>query len=90
MDMDVENLRKDIETSKGILENYRTYGQFVVDAINAFTRLDELIADPSPDNVSEALGIATELDSQIGPYKGFVPQIALTIEEILKWLREKK
>ena len=88
--MDAEDLRKNIETSKGTLENYRSYGQFVVDAINAFTRLDELIADPSPENLSEAMGIATELDRQIGPYKGFVPQISSTIEEILKWLREKK
>lgn len=88
--MDVGDLRKDIEASKVILENYRSYGQFVADAINAFTRLDELISDPSQENVSKALDIATELDSQIGPYKGFVPQIALTIEGILKWLREKK
>ncbi len=88
--MDVETLRKDIELSKGVLENYRSYGQLVVDAINTFTRLDELIADPSKENVSEALEIASEMNRQLGPYKSFVPQIANTIDEILKWLQEKK
>lgn len=88
--MDVETLRKDIELSKGVLENYRSYGQLVVDAIDAFTRLDGLIADPSEENVSEALEIASEMNRQLGPYKSFVPQIAHTIEEILLWLQEKK
>ncbi|MCW3978190.1 MAG: hypothetical protein NWF12_00455 [Candidatus Bathyarchaeota archaeon] len=90
MDLDVETLRKDIEFSKSILENYRSYGQFVVEAIDAFTRLDELVADPTQENVSEALEIATELNRQLGPYKSYVPQIANTIDEILKWLQEKK
>lgn len=88
--MDVETLRKDIELSKGVLENYRSYGQLVVDAIDAFTRLDGLIADPSEENVSEALEIASEMNRQLGPYKSFVPQISNTIDEILKWLQEKK
>ena len=87
--MDTEALRKDIERSKGVLENYRSYGQFVVDAINAFTKLDELIADPTEGNVSEALEIATEMNKQLSPYKGYVPQIAHTINEVLKWLQEK-
>ena len=87
--MDAEALRKDIERSKGVLENYKSYGQFVVDAIDAFTRLDELIADPTEGNVAEALEIATEMNKQLGPYRGFVPQIANTIDEILKWLQEK-
>jgi division protein CdvB (Snf7/Vps24/ESCRT-III family) len=88
--LDVETLRKDIEFSKSILENYRSYGQFVVEAIDAFTRLDELVADPTQENVSEALEIATEMNRQLGPYKSYVPQIANTIDEILKWLQEKK
>ena len=87
--MDVETLRKDIETSKGALENYKMYGQFVVDAIDAFTRLDGLIADPTGGNVAEALEIATEMNKQLGPYRGYVPQIAHTIDEVLKWLQEK-
>jgi hypothetical protein len=88
--LDVETLRKDIEFSKSILENYRSYGQFVVEAIDAFTRLDELVADPTQENVSEALEIATEMNRQLGPYESYVPQIANTIDEILKWLQEKK
>lgn len=88
--MDSEALRKDIATSKGILENYRAYGQFVVDAINAFTRLDEVVADPTAENVAEGLEIAKKMNSQIGPYKSYVPLVANTVEEVLKWLQEKK
>ncbi len=90
MELDVETLRKDIATSKGILENYRAYGQFVVDAINALKRLDEVVADPTAENVAEGLEIATKMNSLIGPYKSYVPLVANTVEEVLKWLQEKK
>ena len=88
--MDAADLRKQIATSKATLEAYRSYGQFVVDAINAFTRLDEVLADPSDENVAEGLEIATEMNRQIGPYKVFIPQVASTVDGVLKWLREKK
>ncbi len=90
MGMDATDLRKQIATSKATLETYRSYGQFVVDAINAFTRLDEVLADPSDENVAEGLVIATEIKRQIGPYRIFVPQIASTVDGVLKWLRERK
>lgn len=88
--MDVAGLRKDVATSKATLEVYRSYGQFVVDAINAFTRLDEVLADPSEGNVAEGLQIATEMNRQLGPYRGYVPQVASTIDEVMKWLQERK
>lgn len=88
-ELDVETLRKDIATSKGILESYRMYGQSVVDAINAFNRLDEVLADPTTENVAEGLEIATKMNSMLGPYKSFVPQIASTLKGVIEWLQEK-
>ena len=88
--MDAADLRKQIATSKATLEAYKSYGQFVVEAINAFTRLDEVLADPSDENVAEGLEIATELNRQLGPYRGYVPQVANTMDGVLKWLQEKK
>jgi hypothetical protein len=90
MGMDASDLRKQIAASKATLEAYRSYGQFVVDAINDFTRLDEVLVDPSDENVAEGLEIATKLNKQIGPYKVFVPQVANTVNGVLKWLRENK
>lgn len=87
--MDAADLRKQIATSKATLEAYRSYGQFVVDAINAFTRLDEVLADPSDESVAEGLEIATEMNRQIGPYRAFVPQVANTVDGVMKWLQEK-
>jgi len=87
--MNAVDLRKQIATSKATLEAYRLYGQFVVDAINAFTRLDEVLADPSEENVAEGLEIATELNRQLGSYRGYVPQVANTVDGVLKWLQEK-
>jgi hypothetical protein len=86
----VEDLRRQIATSKSNLEMYKSYGQFVVDAINAFTRLDEILTDPSEGNVAEGLQIATELNRQIAPYRVFVPQVAGTIDGVLKWLQERE
>ena len=88
--MDAADLRKQIAASKATLEAYRSYGQFVVDAINVFTRLDEVLADPSDENVAEGLEIATEINRQINPYRVFVPQVASTVDGVLKWLREIK
>lgn len=88
--MDAADLRKQIATSKATLEAYRSYGLFIVDAINAFTRLEEVLADPSDENVAEGLEIATEMNRQIGPYRAFVPQIASTVDGVLKWFRERK
>jgi len=88
MDMDVEDLRKDIETSKGILENYRTYGQFVVDAINAFTRLDELIADPVFNRITERLPLYMDAIDKANSEKGEKTLYTINITDRIPKLME--
>ncbi len=86
--MDAVGIRKEIAISKAALEPYRLYGQAVVDGINAFTRLDEVIANPSDESVAEGIKIAMDLNKRIAPYRLFVPQVAKTVDEVLKWLQD--
>ena len=87
--MELEEIRKTIEDSKRFLEDYKSYGQMVTDAINSLDRIDELVADPSDENLSEALDITKELNSQMGPYKAYVPILSEAIDKLLKCLQEK-
>jgi len=82
----MEELKKSIEASKKLLKSYRGYGQMVVDAINALNEIEKYIDDPSEEELPRIKEIANEMNSKIGPYKGFVPQVASTIDKILEYL----
>lgn len=87
--METEKLRKSMADSKALLENYRSYGQFIVDAIDFLNRLDGLVADLSNENLVEAAGIVEKLNGEVDNYKGYVPSVADTIEQLNKWLEMK-
>jgi len=82
----MEELKKSIEASKKLLESYRGYGKMVVDAISALEEIDKYIDNPSEEELPRIKEIANEMNSKIGPYKGFVPQVASTIDMILEYL----
>jgi hypothetical protein len=88
--LDAVDIRKEIAISKATLEPYRLYGQLVIDAINAFARLEEVMANPSDEGVAEGIEIATELNRRLAPYRGYVPQIAKTVDEVLKWMQDRR
>ena len=85
----MEDLKKDIKASKKILGGYRGYGQMVVDAINAFDEIEKYIEDPSEENFPRIKAIVNEMNSRISPYKGFIPQVASTIDKVLDYLNTK-
>ena len=80
--MDEKELIKGLESAKDFLDGYKAYGQMVVDAINACTRLQELLASPTEENLAEAKKITKTLESQIGPYRGFAPSLAKTLDDL--------
>lgn len=84
----MEELKKSIEASKKLLESYRGFGQMVVDAINALEEIEKYVDNPSEEDLPRIKGIADEMNRGIGPYKGFVPQVASTIDMILEYLNE--
>lgn len=87
--MELDEISKIIADSKGFLEDYKMYGQMVSDAINALDRLEGLVADPSNENLAEALTIAKELNNQLGPYSVYVPSISASLEKLLQWLQKR-
>ena len=61
----------------------------VDDAINAVSRLQELVGEPTSENLEEAMGIADSLGQQLSPYRYMVPSLASTLDEVTGWLKEK-
>lgn len=68
-----------------LLENYRSFGPLVGEAIAAFKRIGECIEDPTQEKVNEAKDLINQLTSGIGPYQGYVPSVAVALDRLKKW-----
>ncbi len=68
-----------------LLENYRSFGPMVGEAIDAFNRIGECIENPTPEKVNEAKDLISRLMKEIGPYQGYVPLVAVALEKLKKW-----
>ncbi len=82
MEMDELKACKD---AVGMLENYRSFGPMVGDAIDAFKRIGECIEDPTQEKVNEAKDLIGQLMKEIGPYQGYVPSVAVALEKLKNW-----
>lgn len=87
--MENKEILDKIQSARAFLEGYRGYGQMVDDAINAMSRLQELVGEPTSENLAEAKGIADSLSQQLSPYRNMVPSLASTLDEVMGWLKEK-
>ena len=87
--MEAQEILDKIQSVKSFLEGYRGYGQMVDDAINAVSRLQVLVGEPTSENLEEAMGIADSLTQQLSPYRYMVPSLASTLDEVKDWLKEK-
>ena len=85
--MDTTELRNRIKEAVAILENYRGYGPMVDDGIDALHRIDACVAEPTPERVAEAKGLLEGLNREIGPYRGYVPTVALALQELNEWAK---
>ena len=87
--LEAQEIIDKIQSVKSFLEGYRGYGQMVDDAINAVSRLQVLVGEPTSENLEEAMGIADSLTQQLSPYRYMVPSLASTLDEVKDWLKEK-
>ena len=87
--MENQEIIDKLQSAKSFLEGYRGYGQMVDDAINAVSRLQELIGEPNSENLDEAMGVADSLNKQLSPYRYMVPSLASTLDAVTGWLKEK-
>lgn len=85
--METTKLRKGIKEAIAVLENYRGFGLMVGEGIDALKRIDTCVAEPTPERVAEAKGLLEGLNREIGPYRGYVPTVAQTLQEINTWIK---
>ncbi|MBQ04739.1 hypothetical protein CL673_08580 [Candidatus Bathyarchaeota archaeon] len=85
-----DELKKDLEESKRVLESYKWYGQMVTDAINALEEVERYLIYPSEERQVQVKEILVQMKNQIGPYKDFVPQVVRTVDKVLEWLSTPK
>ncbi len=83
--MSTEELVKSIEDAIKLLENFRSFGPMVEDGITAFKKINECVIQPTPVAVAEAKNLIDEMQKQIGPYTGMVPQVALALDKLSEW-----
>ncbi|TFH18844.1 hypothetical protein E4H04_02100 [Candidatus Bathyarchaeota archaeon] len=83
--MSTEELVKCIEDAIKLLENFRSFGPMVEDGITAFKKIKICVIEPSPEAVAEAKTLIDEMQKQIGPYTGMVPQVALALDKLSEW-----
>jgi hypothetical protein len=87
--METTELRNRIKEAVAILENYRGFGPMVGKGIDSLNRIDACIAEPTPERVAEAKGLLEGLSREIVPYRGYVPTIAQTIQELNDWIGDQ-
>ena len=87
--METEEFNRLISESKSFLEDYRMFGKAVSDAIEALSRVQDLVSEPTKVNLNEALNIVNGLSDQLSPFRGYVPTLAEDLDKIQRWLREK-
>jgi hypothetical protein len=85
--METEELRKRIKEAVAVIESYRGFGPMVDDGIDALNRIDACVAEPTPERVAEAKSLLEGLNREIGPYRSYVPTVALALQELNEWMK---
>ena len=84
----LENLRKSMADSKSLLKKHRSTGKPVIDAIDALTRLDELMVDPSEEGLQEIGVLFEKIRGATDDIKKFVPFFADTVNQLGQWFEQ--
>jgi hypothetical protein len=87
--LSIEELKKCVNDAIMLLDNYKSFGPMVEEGISAFKRINECVDDPTPEEREEAKELIGEMQRQIGPYKAMVPQVALALDKLSEWSKEK-
>jgi hypothetical protein len=87
--METTELRNMIKEAVSILENYRSFGPMVREGIDALRRIDACVVEPTPERVAEAKSLLEGLNKEIGPYRGYVPTVAQTLQELNTWIGDQ-
>lgn len=83
--MEAEKLLKSLEETIAVLEENSSKGLVIVEAVDFLNRLREIVADPTDENVKEAIEIMIGLRPRVRPLKEYAPSIDETMGLLRQW-----
>jgi SAM-dependent methyltransferase len=84
----IKKLRKSIADSKLLLDKYISESKSVMDVIDALTRLDDLMIDPSEENLQEIGVLFEKYRSATDEIIKIVPMFADTVNQLGQWYQK--
>lgn len=57
----------------------------VDEAISSLRFIDSCVAEPTPRKMEDAKTRLAYLIEAIGPYRGYVPEVSATLDELTRW-----
>lgn len=83
----LEKLQKSMADSRSLLEKHGLKDQSVIDAVNALTRLDELVVNPSEEGLQEIGVLFEKLRDATDDITKIVPLFADTVSQLGQWFQ---
>jgi len=87
--METERLRDRITGTISSLEKYSSHGSAVIDAVESLHRLDEILADPTDENLIKIHRYMRGISAGVDQLKEYVPSIVEVLYEIGQWAEER-
>ena len=87
--METERLRNRITGTISSLQKYSSHGSAVVDAVESLHRLDEILADPTDENLIKIHHYMRGISAGVDQLKEYSPSIVEVLYEIGRWAEER-
>ena len=85
--MDTVEIREKIRGAISLLEGYRGFSPMVDEALQSLRLVDDCVAEPTPRKMEESRQLLDRLTQEIGPYRGYVPELSAALDELAQWFR---
>lgn len=84
----VEEIKKKLADCISFLAPYSGYGAMVVQSIEDLKKMEELMKEPRKENAAECLQILQELESRVGPYASYIPDVIANLMFVKEELKK--
>ena len=87
--METERLRDEITGTVASLLKYSSHGSAVVDAVESLRRLDEILADPTDENLIKMHHYTRDIIAGVDQFKEYAPSIVEVLDELGRWVEQR-
>lgn len=84
----IDEARKKLAFAKGFLEPYRGMGDLVATTIDDIIRIEQMINTPTKENASKCQQILQEIETRVGPYASYVPDLYIALSYVRDELKK--